>query len=275
MNGCEFKRALHEGRRVYGTMIISSSPEWPIAVQQAGLDFVFFDTEHIALDRSQISWMCRAYSALGLAPIVRIPSPDPCQVSIVLDGGAEGVIAPYVETPDEVRRLSGAVKYKPLKGKRLNRILEGEEKMESELRQFLDGENQDRSLIVNIESVPAIEALDEILAVPGLDAVLIGPHDLSISLGIPLQYDHPRFTEAADTIIRKARAAGIGAGLHAMYPDPLRQEIRWAQLGANLIIHGADILAFRCAMQKDIEMLRQSLGDRREREAAQRRFPDV
>jgi len=273
MNGHEFVTALHEDRRVYGTMIVSHSPEWPAAVQQAGLDFVFIDMEHVALDRSQISWMCRTYSALGLAPIVRIPNPDPYQASMVLDGGAEGVIAPYVESPQEVRSMSGAVKYKPLKGRRLNRILQGDEVMEPELHQFLEGENKDRSLIVNIESVPAVEALDEILAVPGLDAVLIGPHDLSISLGIPLQYDHPRFVGAVDAIIRKARAARVGAGLHAMYPDPLQQEIRWAGLGANLIVHGADILAFRCAMQKDIRMLREALGDRQEKEMARRDHP--
>ncbi len=261
MNGSEFARALHEGRRVYGTMIVSSSPEWPPAVLQAGLDFVFIDTEHVALDRKQVSWMCRTYAALGLPPIVRIPRPDPFQASAVLDGGAAGVIAPYVETATEVRRLSGAVKHKPLKGKRLARILRGEEPGEPELLRFLEEENEGRSLIVNIESVPAIEALDDILAVPGLDAVLVGPHDLSISLGIPVQYDDPRFVEAVDTIIRKARAAGVGAGIHAMFTDALQREIRWAGLGANLIVHGADILSFRCAMRKDLELLRAALRD--------------
>ena len=231
---------------------------------------MFIDIKHVALDRSQISWMYRTYAALGLAPIVRILNPDPYQASMVLDGGAEGVIAPYVESPQEVRSMSGAVKYKPLKGNRLNRILQEVEVMEPELRQSLERENEGHSLIVNIESAPALEALDEILAVPGLDAVLIGPHDLSISLGIPLQYDHPRFVEAVDAIIRKARAARVGAGLHAMYPDALQQEIRWAGLGANLMVHGADILAFRCAMQKDIRILREALGDRQEKESARR-----
>ncbi len=261
MNGSELIRAMHSGQRVYGTMIVSPAPEWPMAVKQAGLDFVFIDTEHIALDRAVLSWMCRTYSALGLAPVVRIPSPDPYQASMVLDGGAEGLVAPYVETPEEVMRLRGAVKCKPLKGERLRRAIAGEESLDPELAQFLASEAERRALVVNIESVPAMEALDEILAVPGLDAILVGPHDLSINLGIPLQYGHPKFVGAVDTIFEKARAAGIGAGLHAMYADAIEQELRWARMGANVILHQADILSFRLAMQRDIRQMRETLGD--------------
>jgi 4-hydroxy-2-oxoheptanedioate aldolase len=266
MNGREFNSALHAGRRVYGTMIVSHSPEWPVAVQRADLDFVFIDTEHIALDRHQVSWMCRAYSALGLAPIVRTPSSSAGEACMVLDGGAAGVLAPYVESAGQVRQLSGAVKFRPLKGERLNSVLLGGEAMGSELSEFLEGENAGNSLIVNIESAPALDALDEILAVPGLDAVLVGPHDLSISLGLPLQYDHPRFVEAVDSIIRVARARGKGAGVHAVGPDALQQEIRWAGLGANVLLHAADVLLFQRALQRDIRSLREALGDRKAEE---------
>jgi 2-keto-3-deoxy-L-rhamnonate aldolase RhmA len=275
MNNKEFNRALHEGRRVYGTMIVSPSPEWPVAVRQVGLDFVFIDTEHIALDRSQVSWMCRTYSALDLVPIVRIPSPDPYEASMMLDCGAGGVLAPYIESAEEVRRLSGAVKFKPLKGKRLHRILNGTERIETELSEFLEAGNMNNTLLVNIESAPAIEALDEILAVPGLDAVLIGPHDLSINLGVPLQYGHPRFVEAVDSVIRIARARGKGVGVHAVGPDALREEIHWAGLGANILLHAADVFVFRRALQQDIRKLRETLGDRmgEETDSTERQCP--
>jgi staphyloferrin B biosynthesis citrate synthase len=160
-----------------------------------------------------------------------------------------------------VRRLAGAVKYSPLKGKRLSRLLDGDSSLEPALEDHLATINGGRSLIVNIESTPAVDSLDEILAVPGLDAVLIGPHDLSISLGIPRQYDHPRFIETVDNIIGRARAVGIGAGMHAMFPQALPHETRMARAGANLFIHQADIMAFRHAMKADIDALRQALGD--------------
>ena len=103
MNPIELGAALRSGARVYGTLVISPAPSWPTQVKRLGLDFVFLDTEHISLDRHQLSWMCQTYSALGIAPLVRIPSPDPYQATMVLDGGAAGVVAPYVETVEQVK----------------------------------------------------------------------------------------------------------------------------------------------------------------------------
>ena len=188
MNGRELSSALKSGRRVYGTLITSASPRWVSAVQGLQLDYVFIDTEHIPIDRRTLAWMCQAYRGIGAAPIVRIPSPDPYQACMVLDGGAAGVIAPYVESPGQVRALRGAVKLRPLKGRRLQRILAREEQPEPRLAEYLADRNASSVLIVNIESRPAMDALDEILAVDGLDAVLIGPHDLSLNLGVPEQY---------------------------------------------------------------------------------------
>jgi 4-hydroxy-2-oxoheptanedioate aldolase len=259
MRGRELRKALHEGRRVYGTLIVSSSPRWPPSVAGLGLDFVFLDTEHVAVDRGQLSWMCHAYAGSGLAPVVRIPSPDPYQACMALDGGAHGIIAPYVETPEQVRDLVGATKLRPLKGARLRDALAGSAVLEPELAAYLGQWNSDSVLIINIESVPALNALDEILAVEGLDAVLVGPHDLTCNLGIPEQYKHPRFVAAVDEIIRKARARGIGAGIHATYPHAIEHEIRWAGMGANLIVHWGDLIAVRFTLRRDLDALKAAL----------------
>ena len=259
MNGKEFAESLRLGRRVYGTLITSTSPHLPRNLRDTGLDFVFIDTEHIAIDDQELSWMCQLYHEMNLAPVVRIPRPDPYRACKVLDGGARGIIAPYVESAAEVRALIGAVKYRPLKGTKLAGILNGEEDPEEELESYLERRNADRSLIVNIESVPAIENLDEILAVPGLDAVLIGPHDLSCSLGIPEQYRHERFDRAVREILTKARAAGVGAGIH--FWGDLEQEIEWARCGANLFLHSADVMLFTSALRSDLNRARRALGD--------------
>ena len=258
MKGAELASALRSGRRVYATHIVSTSPAWPKAVATTGVDFVFIDIEHIPIDRTTLAWMCQTYRALGLAPLVRIPSPDPYQACMALDSGAEGLLAPYIESAAQVRQLVGAVKYRPLKGLRLERALNGEP-LEPELAEYIRARNAGNALLVNIESVPAIEALDSILAVPGLDAVQIGPHDLTTSLGIPEQYSHPRFIEAVDTIITKARAAGVGAGIH--FWTSMDLEIRWARMGANLIMHSADTLLFAAQLRGDIARFRAELGD--------------
>jgi 4-hydroxy-2-oxoheptanedioate aldolase len=124
----------------------------------------------------------------------------------------------------------------------------------------LDKRNRDNLCIANIESVPAMENLDEILTVDGLDVVLIGPHDLSCSLGAPEQYDDPRFTESVREIIVKSRAVGVAAGIHMVY-GTLQQELAWAQLGANFLLHSGDAFLVERALRRDLQELRQGLGE--------------
>jgi len=213
MTSSELRQRLRGREPVFGTLIVSSSPRWFDVIRGCGLDFVFIDTEHIALDRSELSWMCQAYAAIGLPPIVRIPAPNPFAATMALDRGAAGVVAPYMETVDQVQVLRGAVKKRPIKGRKLDGIL-ASEVAEPDLERFMNKGTSERPLIINIESVPAIEAMDDILAVPDLDGLLIGRRDLSSNLGLPEQYDHPDFIEACSAVFRKARAVEIGAGIH-------------------------------------------------------------
>jgi 4-hydroxy-2-oxoheptanedioate aldolase len=119
-------------------------------------------------------------------------------------------------------------------------------------------DSNQHTLIINVESVDGIQALDDLFAIDGLDAVLIGPHDLSCSLGIPEQYDHPDFLAACETIFIKARAAGIGAGIH--FWGDLEEQIRMLKMGANLLIHSADILLFQKHLSKDISNIKVAIG---------------
>lgn len=255
------REALHSGRFVYSTLVVSTSPHWTTVLRGSGIDFVFIDTEHIPIGRETLSWMCRAYAASGIPPVVRIPSPDPFEATKVLDGGASGVIAPYVESPEQVRDLVGATRLRPLKGDRLRAALDDPNSMEPELRGYLERRNENTLLIINIESVPAVEHLDEILAVKGVDSVLIGPHDLSCSLGIPEQYDHPKFDEAVQTIFRTARRHNVGAGIH--FWEGIDKEVEWSKAGGNLIMHSADATLFQKQLMADMNELRTKLGDDR------------
>lgn len=260
MNGKAIRTALRKGEPVVATLIVSDSPHWPDMVCGLGLDLVFIDTEHIAMDRKALSSMCRAYADSGLAPMVRITSPDPILACMALDGGAQGIVAPYVETVDQVRGLVGALRYRPLKGQRLQLALDDPSTLEADLREYLDRRNANQFLIVNIESRPALENLDEILRVEELDGVLVGPHDLSCSLGVPEQYDHPEFLAAIDMIIARTRECGKGVGVHSISPLLRAEEAAWAAVGANLFVHSADIIAVAEKLGSDIQTLRESLS---------------
>ncbi len=259
MNIQEIKAAISHGNQVFGTLIVSMSPHFPSVLKNTALDFVFIDTEHISLNRETLSWMCQTYNAMNLASIVRIPSPDPYAASQAIDGGAAGVIAPYIETVEQVQALRGAVKLSPLKGKRLQRILEGKEELKGELKAYLSKRNANNLFLVNIESTPAIENLDAILCVPGLDGILVGPHDLSCSLGIPEQYEHPRFTEALRTIITKTRQKGLIAGIH-FFRGAVSQAVEWIRMGINFHIQYADIIYVAEGINRDIQAIQKELG---------------
>lgn len=255
----EFRTRLHQDQCLFGTLVVSPAPEWLRVVKTLPLDYVFFDTEHVALDRSVLSWMCNAYCEAGFPSIVRIPSPDPYQACMALDGGASAILAPYVESVEEVESLVGAVKHRPIKGEKLQRFLAQESRSDA-IPDYMSAFNAGNTLLVNIESSVAVDRLDSLLAVPGLDGVIIGPHDLSTSLGVPEQWGSPLFQRTVELVIRSARSRGVAAGVHMIYEDGLDDELRWIKMGANLILHQADILAFRFAMDRDLSVLRQAAG---------------
>jgi 4-hydroxy-2-oxoheptanedioate aldolase len=260
----ELRAAVRDGQPVIGTLIVADSPRWPAQVVQIGLDFVFIDTEHIAIERKTLSWMCQVYAGLGLPPIVRILEPNPNLATLALDAGAAGIVAPYVETVEEARALVGAVKMRPIKGAKLAAALAGEQRFEPPLADYQRERHGENLVVLNVESRPALENLDQLLAVEGVDAVLIGPHDLSCSLGIPEQYDAPEFDAAVRRIAEKARARGVGAGIHSWMG--VERERGWARSGMNLFIHGADIIAMRQTLAAEVSELRAALGPHRRKQ---------
>jgi 4-hydroxy-2-oxoheptanedioate aldolase len=261
MLGREIITCLKDGYAVFGSGIVADATHWPATCQAAGLDFAFLCSEHVPRDRKELSWMCRAYSGIGVAPLVRVPAPDPYLATMVMDGGAHGVIFPYVESVEQVRAFRGALKYRPLKGRRLQRVLDGTEKLNEAELAFYEKFNPDSVFVCNIESVAAVEALKDIVQVPDLNAVLIGPHDLSINLGIPEQYDHPLVEEPVLRIIDTARRAGVGAGIHFWgQQGDIQRHIQWVEAGANFIVQSSDLYAFQTTIASEVNTLRKAAG---------------
>ena len=255
-----FYQRLKAGESVYGTCVTVWNPQWPKLVRQAGLDFVFLDTEHIPLDRFQLASLCHHYRALGIAPIVRIATADPILACQAVDAGAQGVVAPYLEKEEDIESLVCALKCRPLKGAVLEQYWKHPEARSATMKTYLEGYNNGNIAVANIESVPALNNLDTLLSVEGLDAVFIGPHDLSVSLGLPEEYDHPEFEKAVTHIIKSCRSKGLSVGIHFSL-EPERQ-VKWGQVGANMIVHSFDAALFAQRLAADMKLIRQGLGVR-------------
>jgi 2-keto-3-deoxy-L-rhamnonate aldolase RhmA len=250
----ELRMKLSGGDTVYGTCLTNLSARWLQTIAGAELDFVFLDTEHIPSDRTSLSEACWLLRYMGVTPIVRIANPDPFLAVQALDAGAIGIVAPYIETVAQLTALTGAIKYRPLKGEILESALADPTSLSEYTANYLQSYNAGHLLIANIESRPALERLDDLLAQPGLDGVFIGPHDLSVSLGVAEQYDHPDFEEAVRMIVSHARKAGKHVGIQ-FWMEPQIQT-RWIREGVDMVIHSNDMSLFSQKLKSDLHAIR-------------------
>lgn len=266
MIGNDFRNALRSGKTVYGTLISSTSPKMFDVAKGLGLDYIFICNEHVLYNPDALGWMCRAYKAAGINPVVRILSPDPYLATQALDAGAGAILAPYVENIDDVYELVGAVKYRPLKGKKLKKLLYGEEKPTAELEAYLKAHNQNNTLLINIESPTGVANLDDFLAIqtvdgPGVDGIVLGPHDLSVAYDMPEKYKSEEFLALSCGIIEKTRAKGVAAGGHNGSRGNFDLQFAWAKAGANIILNSSDAFLFADKLQEEMNLLRQVKGD--------------
>ncbi len=238
MNGEQLKETVKFGGVVYGTMLsMSRNPRWVTPVSGFGLDYVIIDSEHAPRDRSDIADFLAAFSDSDVVPIVRIPIPDAHYVTMTLDAGAQGVLAPYCETVDEVREVVGASKWRPLKGALVSRAVEAGEFPSEETKAYLEERNRNNVCIIGIESVPAIENLETILQIDGIDAIFVGPNDLTISLGIPDQLEHPKYEAALRKIISACREHDTPVLIHH---QTVALTQKWLKEGARFVLYSSD-----------------------------------
>lgn len=238
MNGYELKQRMDGGGIVYGTMLsMSRNPRWSTAMANFGLDYVIIDTEHSPRGRDEVADFLAAFNFTGVVPIIRVPIPDSHYVTMALDAGAQGILAPYCETVDEVKEVVAAAKWRPLKGAGVRDVIDSGVFPSQATKEYLERRNQNNICIIGIESVPAIENLDNILQVPGIDAIFVGPNDLSISLGVPDQYDHPDYEEALREVLRICSAHNVPNLFHH---QSVALSVKWLKEGARFVLYSSD-----------------------------------
>lgn len=262
MRGRDLKQALQDGKRVYGIALEGyGQPRWPRFFANLGvIDYVFMDSEHSPNNRETIAWAAQCYAAYGIAPLLRIPEISASQAAMGLDAGAHGIIVPYVETLEQVKAMVGAVKYRPLKGKALETALDTGVFPSDVTQDYLPGFNPDAFLVIMIESPAGIANLPDMLAFGGVDAVLVGPHDLSVSLGIPEQYSHPQFIAALEEVIHTCQTHHTAVGMHLMF-GTLDDTIAWVQRGFNFVSVRGDTLFVARGAQHELTTIRAAVAD--------------
>jgi 2-dehydro-3-deoxyglucarate aldolase/4-hydroxy-2-oxoheptanedioate aldolase len=235
----EVKRALKEGRVQLGLNFGQlRSPEIARLLAAAGFDWAFIDTEHGNFDLETVNDICRVARLAGLCPLVRVADLHYSLVARALDSGAQGVIFPRMEDPRQLENALSWTKFPPAGARGYGLMASQTDYETHSFADVIAHVNEHTMAVLQIESARAVEARDEILSVPGIDAVMIGPADLSISLGVPGEFQHPKMIEAMEAIRDTCVSKGIAPGTQTR---SVPQAKFWKDRGMKFLGCGSEI----------------------------------
>ena len=246
----DLRTRLDSGETLYGTVVTFTTPQAPDALARAGCDWLWLDMEHGPLDLAIVQSLLQG-AGEGCPCLVRVPSNDPVWLQRVLDLGPAGVIVPHVNSAAEARAAVAACRYPP-RGNRSVGIGRAQG-YGTELHEYLESAH-DRVLVVpQVEHLDAVADIDAILATEGVEGVVVGPFDLSASLGHPGALDHPDVTRAIERVLHACDRAGKFAGIFAGSVPFART---WQAKGARLVALSADVSLLSEAAQRALSALR-------------------
>jgi 4-hydroxy-2-oxoheptanedioate aldolase len=247
------------GRQPIGTWSQIASEECVDMLGAAGLDFTIIDCEHGAFGIETAERLIRACDANDLVPIVRAPSADPIFLGQALDAGAAAVVAPGVSSPDQAARLVAATRYAPDGTRGACPCVRSGGHYIRDWRGHAGRQRDSVGVIALVETGEGLARIEEICRVEGLLALLIGPFDLSVSMGFDGNYLAPEVQSALDRMAKAARDAGLPIIAPIFDPDAgeaARQRDAWNARGASMFVVGTDKIIFADAVSRYARALR-------------------
>jgi 2-keto-3-deoxy-L-rhamnonate aldolase RhmA len=239
-----------------GLMLMSGDPHVPGIAAAAGYEYVLADLEHTSLTLRELETLVRAADAAGIVPMTRVAGGRKQDLLAALETGVRGIMVPAVESAEEAREVVQAARYAPFGRRGVFYLGYTSEYAGIPPAEHFRTANEELLLILQVETSRGVLAAGEIAAVPGVDAVLIGPGDLSASLGVPWEWDHPALREAIDTTFLATRMHGKVAGI---MPPTVEHAARAVDAGARLLLWGPDLALLLRAALEDVRRLTAAL----------------
>ncbi len=230
------REKMRAGQPTLGTFLGLGSPNVAELFARAGFDWLIVETEHNGLDSAEIEHMLMAMNGTETIPMVRIPSSHPTFIQRALDIGALGILVPMVRTAAEAEAIVSATRYPPVGKRSFGPLRAAHYGFDN--GDYLARANDNLIVSLIIETKEAVENLEAIASVPGIDALYLGPFDLCLSLGLdPMKQPHPEIDAVMKQMVEVARKTGVAAGTGANTPELMRQA--QAQ-GFTMIGYGPD-----------------------------------
>jgi 2-keto-3-deoxy-L-rhamnonate aldolase RhmA len=250
----QVKRMLAAGEVAIGTMVFEfDSSGIGRIIDQAGAEFVVYDMEHSGWSIQTIRNLMATTRAANVVPLVRVPATQYHLMSRPLDVGAMGLMVPMVESVEQAKLIAQSVKYPPV-GRRGSAFgFAHDDYAPGDVLQKMESANEEVLILAQIETKDGVDNVEAIAAVDGIDVFWIGHFDLTVSLGIPAQFEHPLFTEAVERVIAAANGAGKAAGIMTGSVQSGRDQI--AQ-GFRMMAYSGDVMIYGEALKQGIDGLR-------------------
>jgi 2-keto-3-deoxy-L-rhamnonate aldolase RhmA len=254
MNRKELKNKLNQRKAVFAGWTSIGHPQITEMIARSGVDFIGIDLEHSTISQEQAQRIIAACHANAVVCLPRVASHDPESIRRLLDSGADGILVPTVDTPAEVDKLIGVMKYPP-SGKRGYGVARAQG-YGNEFKAYTSNWNQESILILQIESVRAVSNIEALLEFEEVDGVMIGPYDLSGSLGIPGQIDSELVEKESQKVVESCKRHHKACGIHIV--DPSNESI-WSALdnGYTFLALSSDVFMLQKWGQETKRLLSQ------------------
>ena len=242
------KSKLSGGQVTVGSWLSLPSTVTAEIMLEGGFDFLVIDREHTSIGTEAMAAMIQVVDLGGGTPLVRVGANDPLLIKHALDCGAKGVVVPMVCSAEDARRAVAAAYYPP-RGQRGVGLFRAQGYGRS-FDAYREWAERETVVVVQIEHIDAVDALEDILAVDGVDAFMIGPYDLSGSVGTPGDFAGPRMAEALRRIAGIMARSTKPGGLHVVHPDPQALKDRIGE-GYRFLAYGVDQIFLSTAIDRD------------------------
>lgn len=252
----QLKAKLARNSLTIGSWITLSHPSIAEIMAAAGFDWLVLDTEHSVLELSDVQMLIQVLDSQQCPAIVRLTSNHPDQIKRVMDAGATGIMVPMVKSAADAEAAVRAVYYPPRGGRGVG--LARAQGYGARFQQYRNWLEDNAVVIAMIEHIDAVEAIDSILSVPGIDAYIIGPYDLSGSMGRPGELDYPGVQSAIERVKTAGSQLGKPGGVHVVEPD-LEQLHRNIDAGFSFIGYGLDIRILDTVCRSHLQQIRATL----------------